>query len=58
MAATHFLPQLVGPAVAAELLLTGRMVNAEEALKLNLISRVRNALNFGLANFISAFSYR
>ena len=37
---THFLPELVGPAVAAELLLTGRTISADEALKLGIISKV------------------
>lgn len=34
------LPQLVGPAAAAEMLLTGRKVDAAEALELGLVSRV------------------
>ena len=40
MAATHFLPQLVGPQVAAELLLTGRLVSSQEALRLGLVARL------------------
>ena len=40
MAATHFLPALVGPQMAAELLLTGRIVDSEEALRLGLVSRL------------------
>ena len=40
MAATHFLPQLVGPQVAAELLLTGRLVDSSEAERLGLVARV------------------
>ena len=43
MAATHFLPTLVGPSTAASLLLTGRIINAEEALNFGLVSKVRNA---------------
>ena len=39
MAATHFLPQLVGPQVAAELLLTGRLVDSQEAVRLGLVAR-------------------
>jgi enoyl-CoA hydratase len=39
MAATHLLPAVVGEAQARELLLTGRMVGAEEALRLGLVSR-------------------
>ena len=38
MGATHFLPQLIGPARAAELLLTGRRFGAERALALGLLS--------------------
>ena len=34
------LPRLVGPAVAMELLLTGRMVGSEEALRLGLVNHV------------------
>lgn len=40
MATTHLLPQVVGAAVARDLLLTGRVVDAEEALGLGLVSRV------------------
>ncbi len=40
MAATHLLPDVVGPAHARDLLLTGRVVDAGEALRLGLVSRV------------------
>ena len=40
MAATYLLPDVVGEAHARELLLTGRTVEAEEALRLGLVSRV------------------
>jgi enoyl-CoA hydratase/carnithine racemase len=40
MAATYLLPNVVGPAAARDLLLTGRTVDAEEALRLRLVSRV------------------
>jgi enoyl-CoA hydratase len=40
MAATHLLPDVVGPSAARDLLLTGRTVDAEEALRLGLVSRV------------------
>ena len=40
MAATWLLPEVVGAAHARDLLLTGRMVEAEEALGLGLVSRV------------------
>ncbi|MGZ4426612.1 MAG: enoyl-CoA hydratase/isomerase family protein [Nocardioidaceae bacterium] len=40
MAATYLLPDVVGEAHARDLLLTGRTVDAEEALRLGLVSRV------------------
>ncbi len=40
MAATYTLPNVVGEAHARELLLTGRMVGAEEALRIGLVSSV------------------
>jgi enoyl-CoA hydratase len=40
MAATYLLPNVVGDAHARDLLLTGRTVGAEEALRLGLVSRV------------------
>jgi enoyl-CoA hydratase len=40
MGATHLLPNVVGEAHARDLLLTGRIVDAEEALRLGLVSRV------------------
>ena len=40
MAATWLLPEAVGLAAARDLLLTGRAVDAEEALRLGLVSRV------------------
>jgi enoyl-CoA hydratase len=46
MAATYLLPDVVGEATARELLLTGRLVDAGEALRLGLVSRV-----FGDAEF-------
>ena len=46
MAATHLLPNVVGDAAARELLLTGRAVDAEEALRLGLVSRVLPAETF------------
>ncbi|NDC37739.1 MAG: enoyl-CoA hydratase/isomerase family protein [Proteobacteria bacterium] len=40
MGATYMLPQVLGSAAARELLLTGRVVEAEEALCLGLVSKV------------------
>jgi enoyl-CoA hydratase/carnithine racemase len=40
MAATYLLPDVVGEANARELLLTGRVVDADEALRLGLVSRL------------------
>src|ERR671910_3852402 len=40
MAGTWLLPEVVGDAHARDLLLTGRVVDAEEALRLGLVSRV------------------
>jgi len=37
---THFLPQLVGPAKAAELFYTGDMIDAKTALRLGIVNRV------------------
>ena len=41
MAATYLLPNVVGEANARDLLITGRMVDAEESLRLGLVSGVR-----------------
>lgn len=46
MAGTYLLPEVVGPAVARDLLLTGRIVAGEEALRLGLVSRVIPAESF------------
>ena len=43
MAGTWLLPDVVGPAHARDLLLTGRVVEAEEALRIGLVSRVIDA---------------
>src|SRR3954447_6398392 len=40
MAATYLLPNVVGEAHARDLLLTGRVVDADEALRIGLVSRV------------------
>src|SRR5215218_5928760 len=46
MAATHLLPNVVGPAHARDLLLTGRVVDADEALRLGLVSQVHAPESF------------
>ena len=40
MGCSYFLPRLVGTSVASELMLTGRFINAERALRTNLVSEV------------------
>jgi 2-(1,2-epoxy-1,2-dihydrophenyl)acetyl-CoA isomerase len=37
---TYFLPQLVGPAIAAELFYTAEMIDAQTALRLGIVNRV------------------
>ena len=46
MAGTYLLPDVVGPAHARDLLLTGRVVEADEALRLGLVSRVIEPASF------------
>ncbi|WP_300403158.1 enoyl-CoA hydratase/isomerase family protein [uncultured Nocardioides sp.] len=46
MAGTHLLPQAVGLAAARDLLLTGRVVQDEEAVHLGLVSRVLPEVTF------------
>jgi enoyl-CoA hydratase len=46
MAGTWLLPDIVGPAAARDLLLTGRVVDADEALRLGLVSRVLDPGSF------------
>lgn len=40
MGATYFLPRILGTAIAKELLLTARIIEAEEALRLGLVSKI------------------
>jgi enoyl-CoA hydratase len=46
MAGTYLLPEVVGQARARDLLLTGRVVDADEALRLGLVSRVLDPETF------------
>jgi enoyl-CoA hydratase len=46
MAGTYLLPHVVGEAHARDLLLTGRLVDADEALRLGLVSRVLEPASF------------
>jgi enoyl-CoA hydratase/carnithine racemase len=40
MGISYFLPRAVGPAIAAELMYTGRLINAERALRVGLVNDV------------------
>src|SRR3954466_2771264 len=46
MGGTHLLPEVVGQAHARDLLLTGRVVDAEEALRIGLVSQVLDRESF------------
>src|SRR3954451_3030575 len=46
MGGTHLLPEVVGEAHARDLLLTGRVVDAAEALRIGLVSRVFEPASF------------
>jgi enoyl-CoA hydratase/carnithine racemase len=46
MAGTYLLPDVVGEAAARDLMLTGRLVDADEALRLGLVSRVIDPTSF------------
>lgn len=46
MAGTYLLPNVVGPAHARDLLLTGRVVDSDEALRIGLVSRVMESATF------------
>ncbi len=40
MGATYFLPKVVGSAIATELVITGRVIDSEEALRIGLVSKI------------------
>ncbi len=40
MGATYFVPRIVGASMATELLITGRVINSDEALRVGMLSRV------------------
>jgi enoyl-CoA hydratase len=43
MGATYFVPRIVGASMATELLVTGRVISAQEALRIGVVSRVCDA---------------
>lgn len=43
MGATYFVPRIVGVSMATELLVTGRVISAQEALRIGVVSRVCGA---------------
>ena len=59
MGVSYFLPRIVGPTAAAELMYTGRLVDASEAARLGLVLRVSDDVlgdALGLARAIAANS--
>jgi enoyl-CoA hydratase len=40
MGATYFVPRIVGPSIATELLLTGRIINADEGYRIGMLSKL------------------
>ena len=53
---SYFLPQIVGPAVAHELMLTGRRVRADEALAIGLVSSVTDDVDGAANELVSALA--
>ena len=43
MGATYFVPRIVGPSIATELLLTGRIISADEGFRIGMLSKVCQA---------------
>lgn len=52
---TQLLPRLIGPALAKELIYTGRIIDGNEAFKIGLINHVVNQNNDGNAAFLKSF---
>ncbi len=53
---SYFLPRIVGPAVAHELMLTGRRVRADEALAIGLVSSVTDDVDGAANELVSALA--
>lgn len=53
---SYFLPRIVGPAVAHELMLTGRRVRADEALAIGLVSSVTDDVDRAANELVSALA--
>ncbi len=56
MGATYFLPKIIGDSLAREMLFTGRIIEAAQALKIGLVSQVSESLDTVCEEIISEVS--